>query len=120
MFDEKIIKLIENTLNTLDDSHVSNYDKAKEIAKALWKSRLLVKSPEMMDEQELNIYKWTAMENDGYTHMESGVANNMFDAFIKATEHSPDYHKYIEIKKVPKEEYTESQKELLNWYTEKQ
>jgi hypothetical protein len=119
MLNEKIVKLIENTLNTLDDLHMPNYDRAKAITKALRDSRLVVKSPEMMDEQECNIYTWTAVEADGYTHSESGVANNMFDAFIKATEHSPDYHKYIEIKKVPKEEYTESQKELLTWYTER-
>ena len=114
MFDEKIIKLIENTLNTLDDPYITNYDRAKELAKALWHSRLVMNSPEMMDEQEPNIYSWTAIENDGYTHSESGVANNMFEAFIKATEYSPSYHKFIEIRKVPKEEYTEAQKELFD------
>lgn len=118
MFDKRIIKIIEDTLSTLDDSQISNPDKAQKIARALWESRLLSSSPKMMDEQELNIYKWTAMENDGYTRMESGVAMNMFDAFIEATEHSPSYHKYIEIERVEKEDYTKKQKELLDWYKE--
>lgn len=73
-------------------------------------------SPKMIDEQELNIYEWTAIENDGYTHSESGVANNILEAFIEATEYSPSYHKYIEIKKLDKEEYTDDHKELLEWY----
>lgn len=118
MFSEKIIKVIEDILNTAESPLISNYDKAEKIARALWKSRLVMNSPEMMDEQELNIYEWTATENDGYTRMESGVAANMFDAFIKATEYSPDYHKYIEIKKLDKEEYTDAHKELLEWYKE--
>ena len=52
--------------------------------------------------------------------MESGVANNMFEAFIKATEYSPSYHKYIEIKKLDEEEHTDAHKELLKWYKEVQ
>lgn len=118
MFNEKVIKVIEDTLSTVENTEISNYDKAEKIARALWKSRLVMNSPEMMDEQELNIYKWTAMENDGYTRMESGVAMNMFDAFIKATEYSPSYHKYIEIERVEKEDYTDAHKELLEWYKE--
>lgn len=116
MFSEKIIKVIEDTLNTVENTEISNYDKAQKIARALWKSRLVMNSPKMMDEQEPNIYKWTAIENDGYTHMESGVANNMFDAFIEATEYSPSYHKYIEIEKVKEEDYKDVHKELLEWH----
>lgn len=118
MFDKRIVKIIEDTLSTLADSPISNQDKAQKVAEALYESRLLSKSPRMMDEQELNIYKWTAMENDGYTRMESGVALNMLDAFIKATEYSPSYHKYIEIERVEKEDYTKNHKELLDWYKE--
>ena len=113
MFNEKVIKVIEDALPY---EETENKSLAKVIAKALWNSGLVMNSPEMMDEQELNIYKWTAMENDGYTHMESGVAVNMFDAFIKATEYSPSYHKYIEIKKLDEEDYTDAHKELLEWY----
>ena len=79
---------------------------------------MVCNSSESLEEQELNIYKWTAIENDGYTRMESGVANNMLEAFIKATEYSPSYHKYIEIKKLDKEEYADAHKELLDWYKE--
>lgn len=118
MFDEKIIKVIEDTLKTVENPLIPNYDKAEKIARALWDSRLVMNSPEMMDEQEFNIYNWTAIENDGYTRMESGVANNIFEAFIKATEYSPSYHKYIEIKKLDEKEYTDAHKELLEWYKE--
>ena len=118
MFDEKVIKVIEDTLNTIENTCIPNCDRAEKIARALWDSHLVMNSPEMMDEQELNIYNWTAIENDGYTRMESGVATNMFDAFVKATEHSPSYHKYIEIERVEKEDYTDAHKELLKWYEE--
>ena len=116
MFNEKVIEIIEATLNTIENSRISNHDKAEKIARTLWDSGLVMNSPEMIDEQELNIYKWTAIENDGYTHSESGVANNIFEAFIEATEYSPSYHKYIEIKKVSEEEYTKDQEKLLEWY----
>ena len=115
MFNEKIIEVIASILPY---EETENKLLAKTIAKALWDSGLVMNSPEMMDEQELNIYKWTAMENDGYTRMESGVATNIFDAFIKATEYSPSYHKYIEIERVEKENYTDAHKELLDWYKE--
>ena len=113
MFNEKVIEVIAGVLPY---EETENKLLAKTIAKALWDSRLVMNSPEMMDEQEFNIYKWTAVENDGYTRMESGVAANMFDAFIKATEYSPSYHKYIEIKKLNEEDYTDAHKELLDWY----
>ena len=116
MFNEKIIKVIEDALITVENSCIPNYDRAEKVARALWDSRLVMNSPEMMDEQEPNIYKWTAMENDGYTRMESGAAYNMFDAFIKATEYSPSYHKYIEIKKLDEKEYTDVHRELLDWW----
>ena len=89
---------------------------ANVIAEALWDSGLVSNSSKALDEQELNIYKWTAIEDDGYTRSESGVANNMLDAFIKATEYSPSHHKYIEIKKVDEREYTDVSKKLLEWY----
>ncbi len=76
-------------------------------------------SAKALEEQEASIYSWTATESDGYTHSESGVAVNILDAFIKATEYSPSYHKYIEIRKLTKEEYTKDHKELLDWYTER-
>lgn len=86
------------------------------IADAIMDSKLFCNGPDAMDEQEPHIYKWTAVENDGYTHSESGVANNMFDAFIKATEYSPDYHKKVVIEKIPDDELTENQKELKEWW----
>ena len=119
MFSEKVIKVIEDTLGTVENPWISNYDRAEKIARALWDSGLVSNSSKSLDEQEFNIYKWTATENDGYTHSESGVANNMLEAFIKATEYSPSYHKYIEIERVEKEDYTKRQKELLNWYKER-
>lgn len=116
MFTEKVIDVIASVLPY---EETESKLLAKTIAKALWDSRLVMNSPEMIDEQELNIYKWTAIESDGYTHSESGVANNIFEAFIEATEYSPSYHKYIEIKKLDEEEYTDDHKELLEWYKER-
>lgn len=118
MFSEKVIKVIQDTLNSLDKSIHYDWCQAREIAEALWDSGLVSNSSKSLDEQELNIYEWTATENDGYTHSESGVANNMLEAFIKATEYSPSYHKYIEIKKLDEKEYTDAHKKLLNWYKE--
>jgi hypothetical protein len=113
MFNEKVIEVIEGVLPY---GETENKLLAKTIAKALWDSRLVSISSKLLDEQELNIYKWTAIESDGYTRMESGVANNMLEAFIKATEYSPSYHKYIEIERVEEKDYTKRQKELLDWY----
>lgn len=116
MFNEKVIKVIQDALNGLNNSVYYGWGQAREIAEALWDSGLVSNSSKALDEQELNIYKWTATENDGYTHSESGVANNILEAFIKATEYSPSYHKYIEIKKLDEEEYTDAYKKLLDWY----
>jgi hypothetical protein len=123
MLNEKLKDIIEEVLR----KHVKEYqnpeiENDKNIARIIYtairESKLVCNSAKSLEEQELNIYKWTAMENDGYTRMESGVAMNMFDAFIQATEYSPSYHKYIEIERVEKEDYTKKQKELLNWYKE--
>jgi hypothetical protein len=121
MLNEKLKDIIEEVLRKYvkeyQNPEVEN-DKniARIIYAAIRESRLVYNSPKSLEEQEFNIYKWTAIENDGYTRMESGVANNMFEAFVKATEYSPSYHKYIEIKKVEKENYTDADKELLEWY----
>lgn len=80
---------------------------------AIIDSELFCNSPDAMDEQEPNVYKWTAIEDDGYTHSEYGIANNMFDAFVKATEYSPDYHKKVVIEKIP---YDELKKDLKEFY----
>ena len=115
MFNEKIIEVIAGVLPY---EKTENKLLAEKIARALWDSGLVSISSKSLDEQEPNIYKWTAIENDGYTRMESGAANNMLEAFIKATEYSPSYHKYIEIKKLDEKEYTDADKELLDWYKE--
>ena len=116
MFNEKVINVIEDTLRTVENPRILNYEKAEKIARALWDSGLVSNSSKSLDEQELNIYKWTATENDGYTHSEIGVASNMLEAFVKATEYSPSYHKYIEIKKLNEEEYSDAIKKLLEQY----
>ena len=116
MLNEKVIKVIQDALNGLDKSVYFDWCQAREIAEALWDSGLVSNSSKALDEQELNIYRWTAIENDGYTHGEIGVANNMLEAFIKATEYSPSYHKYIEIERVEEEDYTDSHKALLEWH----
>ena len=116
MFDERVIDIIASVLPYEEKE---NKLMANVIADALWKSGLVSNSSKALEEQEPNIYSWTATESDGYTHSESGVAMNMEDAFIKATEYSPSYHKYIEIRKVPEEEYTQDHKELLEWYMER-
>ena len=117
MFNEEVIKVIEDTLKKVaENPWVLNYDRAKEIARALWDSGLVSNSSKSLDEQEPSIYKWTATENDDYTRSETGIANNMLEAFIKATEYSPSYHKYIEIERIEEEDYTDTHKELLEWY----
>jgi hypothetical protein len=72
---------------------------------------------ETLKEQVSHIYRWTAVEDDGYTHSEAGLANNMLDAFIKATEYSPSYHKKIVIEKIPDDELTAEEKELKEFWT---
>lgn len=124
MLNEKLKDIIEEVLR----KHVKEYQNAevendRNIARIIYtairESGLVNNSSKSLEEQELNIYDWTAIENDGYTRMESGVASNILEAFIKATEYSPSYHKYIEIKRVEKEEYTDAHKELLEWYKER-
>ena len=51
MFDEKIIKVIEDALNTVENPQISNYDIAKKIARALWDSCLVSNSSKSLDEQ---------------------------------------------------------------------
>ncbi len=72
---------------------------------------------ETLAEQSPHIYRWTAVEDDGYTHSEAGAANNMLDAFIKATEYSPSYHKKIVIEKISDDELTDEEKELKEFWT---
>ncbi len=72
---------------------------------------------ETLKEQIPLIYHWTAVEDDGYTHSEAGIANNMLDAFIKATEYSPSYHKKVVIEKIQDDELTEEEKELKEFWT---
>lgn len=103
--------------NIMDEPYYwINEGNLEQLADAIINSKLFCNSPDAMDEQEPHVYKWTAVEDDGYTHSESGVANNMFDAFIKATEHSPSYHKKVVIEKIPDDELTEREKELKEWY----
>ena len=83
---------------------------------AILNSKLFCNS-ETLKEQESHIYRWTAVEDDGYTHSEAGVANNMLDAFIKATEYSPSYHKKVVIEKIPDDELTEEERELKEFWT---
>ena len=86
------------------------------IADAIIDSKLFCNGPDAMDEQEPHIYRWTAVEDDGYTHSEAGVAKNMFGAFIEATEYSPSYHKKVVIEKIPDEELTEREKEVKEFW----
>ena len=116
MLNKKVVEVIASVL-----PYDENESKlmANVIADALWKSGLVSNSARAIEEQDPSIYSWTATESDGYTHSESGVATNMLEAFIKATEYSPSYHKYVEIRKLNKEEYTDAHKELLDWYKER-
>ena len=119
---ENLIQIIQdnvkyyNGINYMGDQtecpHYTFYDIDK-LVDAIINSRLLCNGPDVMDEQESHVYRWTAVEDDGYTHSESGVANNMFDAFIKATEYSPSYHKKIMIEKISDEELTKEEKEFF-------
>lgn len=107
---EKLFKIIYNNL-CMENNWVTK-ESIYKAADAIINSRLFCNGPDAMDEQEPHVYKWTAVEDDGYTHSEFGVANNMFDAFIKATEYSPSYHKKVVIEKIPDDELTEDLKEF--------
>ena len=121
MLNEKLEDIIEEVqrkyVKEHQDSEIEN-DKniVRIIYTAVKESGLVCNSAKSLEEQEPNIYKWTAMEDDGCLRMEYGIAMNMFDAFIKATEYSPSYYKYIEIERVEEKDYTKEQRDLLEWY----
>lgn len=107
---KKLIKIIrEETNGVLNDYCLCR------IADAILDSNLLY-TANGLEEQSPHIYRWTAIEDDGYNHSETGVANNMLDAFIKATEYSPSFHKKIIIEKIQDEELTEEEKELKEFW----
>ena len=121
MLNEKLEDIIEEVLRKYVKEHQdSEIENDKNIVRIIYtavkESGLVCNSAKSLEEQEPNIYKWTAMEDDGCLRMEYGIAMNMFDAFIKATEYSPSYHKYIEIERVEEEDYTKEQRDLLEWY----
>ena len=103
---KKLIKIIDQESRGV----LNDYCKCR-IADAILDSNLFCSS-ETLEEQMPHIYRWAAVEDDGYTHSEAGVANNMLDAFIKATEYSPSYHKRVVIDKIPDEELTKEEREL--------
>ena len=92
------------------------FNNIEELADAIINDKLFCNS-ETLEEQDSHIYRWTAVEDDGYTHSEAGVANNMLDAFIKATEYSPSYHKKVVIEKIPDDELTEEEIGLKEFWT---
>jgi hypothetical protein len=53
-----------------------------------------------LDEWNPSFYSWEVEEDDGYKHSEIGIAENMLQAFIEATEHSPSCHKFVKIEKL--------------------
>lgn len=112
---ENLIKIIKEAGDIANAVGLKDWV-IEDITDAIINSKLFCNGPDAMDEQEPHVYKWTAVEDDGYTHSESGVANNMFDAFIKATEYSPSYHKKVVIEKIPDDELTEKEKELKELY----
>lgn len=107
---EKLFEIIDKNL-TMENNWVTK-ELIYKAADAIINSKFVCNGPGAMDEQEPHVYKWTAVEDDGYTHSEYGVANNMFDAFIKATEYSPSYHKKVVIEKIPDDELSEELKEF--------
>lgn len=114
---EKLIEIINEVKNkcriigACNECTIKGCQSAR-IADAIIDSGLFCNGPDAMDEQEPHVYQWTAVEDDGYTHSEFGVANNMYDAFIEATEHSPSYHKKVVIEKIPDDELMEDLKEF--------
>lgn len=111
---EKLFEIIYNNL-TMENNWVTK-ESIYKAADAIINSKFFCNGPDAMDEQEPHVYKWTAIEDDGYTHSEAGVANNMFDAFIKATEYNPSYHKKVVIEKIPDEKLTEMEKEVKEFW----
>ena len=108
---DRLIELINKTLSkAICNDELTEYC-SEIVSDAILNSRLFCK-PEDLQEQVPHVYRWTAVEDDGYTHSEAGVANNMLDAFIKATEYSPSYHKKIVIEKMSDEELTEDEKQF--------
>lgn len=112
---DKLIEIITETLSK--QFHINGfYNISSALADAILNSKLFCNS-EILKEQEPHIYRWIAVEDDGYTHSEPGVANNMLDAFIKATEYSPSYHKKIVIEKISDDELVAKEKELKEFWT---
>ena len=106
----KLIKLIsEESRGVLNDYCLCR------IADAILDSNIL-HIEDTLEEQSPRVYRWTTIEDDEYTRSESGVANNMLDAFIKATEYSPSFYKQIIIEKIQDEELTEKEKELKEFW----
>jgi len=112
---ENLIKIIKEAGDIANAVGLKDWV-IEDIADAIINSKLFCNSPDAMDEQEPHIYRWTAVEDDGYTHSEAGVAKNMFGAFIEATEYSPSYHKKVVIEKIPDEELTEREKETKEFW----
>jgi hypothetical protein len=113
---EKLLEIILKAEEDFSKTGKPVLDIYKYVADAIVDSGFFCNSPDAMDEQEPHVYKWTAVEDDGYIHSEYGVANNMFDAFIKATEYSPDYHKKVTIEKIPDDKLTEDLKKFKEWH----
>ena len=107
---DKLIEIINETLSK--KYNINGFDNlSNTLVDAILNSKLFCNS-ETLEEQVPHIYHWTAVEDDGYTHSEAGVANNMLEAFSKATEYSPSYHKKIIIEKISDDELTAEEKEL--------
>ena len=121
MLNEKLEDIIEEVLRKYVKEHQdSEIENDKNIVRIIYtavkESGLVCNSAKSLEEQEPNINKCTSMEDNGCLRMEYDIAMNMFDAFIKATEYSPSYHKYIEIERVEEKDYTKEQRDLLEWY----
>ena len=89
------------------------------IIDAIYGSGKISISSEALDEQDPAFWEMEATELDGYTHGETGCYCNAMEAFIAATEHSPDYHKEVKIRRISDEEfkqkYNATDKDVERW-----
>lgn len=114
LYGDKVYDLMRRYISPSDIGEVVDG-----IIDAIYKSGKISISFEALDEQDPAFWEMEATELDGYTHGETGCYRNAMEAFISATEYSPDYHKEVKIRRISDEEfkqkYNVTDEEVERW-----
>ena len=100
LWSDKVYNLMRQYISSSDIGEVVDG-----IIDAIYESGKISISSEALDEQDPAFWEMEATELDGYTHKETGCYRNAMEAFIEATEYSPDYHKEVKIRRISDEEF---------------